>query len=155
MICYGKKADGASDTLAHQTDIIPFFWSFYMMLVRTVLGASAIHGIGIFAAEDIPAGTQIWESNLTLDIHIPEAQVSSLPPLAAEFVDIYAYPSLHKPGHMVLESDNGRFMNHTTTPNTNFSDRNKGFAKVGIKKGEEITCDYREFIEGFQGYEAA
>lgn len=126
-----------------------------MMLVRTTLGASAIHGIGIFADEDIPAGAAIWESNFVLDMHIPESEVSKLPPLAAEFVDIYAYPSLHKPGCMVLETDNGRFMNHTTTPNTNFSQKDKGYARVAIKKGEEITCDYREFIDGFAGYEAA
>lgn len=126
-----------------------------MMLVRTVLGASKIHGIGIFADEDIPAGTQIWVSNEVLDLHIPIDTVAALPPLAAEFVDIYAYPSIKKPGHLVLETDNGRFMNHTTSPNTDFKFPEKGFAKVAIRKGEEITSDYRDFIEGFEGYEAA
>lgn len=123
-----------------------------MLLVRTVLGQSSIHGIGIIADEDIAAGQQIWQSDLRLDMHIPESLLAELPPHVAEFIDTYAYPSREKPHHVVLEVDNGRFMNHTTTPNTDFTSPDKGFARVAIPKGTEITCDYREFIEGFVGY---
>lgn len=124
-----------------------------MLLVRTKLSNSSIHGIGIFADEDIPAGTQIWVHDDRFDRAIPESLRDEVPELTAEFIDIYCYPSQKYPGHYILETDNGRFMNHDENPNTDFNTPGKGFAKRLIKKGEEIICDYREFFEGFQGYE--
>ena len=126
-----------------------------MMLVRTVLGASSVHGIGIFAAEDIVAGQQIWVADERLDLYIEEASISALPQTAADFLRIYTYPSVLRPGYVELETDNGRFMNHSVAPNTDFKIPDRGFATRDISKGEELLCDYREFIEGFEGYEAA
>ena len=31
-----------------------------MMLIRNVVGPSAIHGTGIFAAQPVAAGTEVW-----------------------------------------------------------------------------------------------
>lgn len=124
-----------------------------MLLVPTQLSSSSIHGIGVFAAIDIPAGTQIWTMDERFDRVIPESLRDEVPALTAEFIDIYCYPSQAHPGHYILETDNGRFMNHSETPNTDFNTPGKGIAKRLIKKGEEILCDYREFFEGFQGYD--
>ena len=44
---------------------------------------------------------------------------------------------------VILDSDNGRFMNHSPTPNTDF--------RV-FDKGEELTCNYHEFEPTFSGY---
>ena len=65
-------------------------------------------------------------------------------------LDRYAYPSPDKPGFMVYEVDNGRFMNHSATPNTDFSQYGGATATSDIAVGEEITCDYGEFFEGFE-----
>jgi uncharacterized protein len=67
-----------------------------------------------------------------------------------ELIDRYAYPSPDKPGYLVYEVDNGRFMNHSDTPNTDFSVYGGGTATRDIARGEEITCNYHEFYEGFE-----
>ena len=46
---------------------------------------------------------------------------------------------------LVLESDEGRFMNHSPSPNTDFAGMNEGYALVDIPAGTEITCNYAEF----------
>jgi SET domain-containing protein len=59
---------------------------------------------------------------------------------------------LERPGVVVLDSDNGRFMNHSLAPNTDFRIFDKGFALFDIAQGEEITCNYHEFIPTFTGF---
>ena len=39
-----------------------------MLLVRTYLDRSAIHGIGLFAAERIPKGTVLWRLEPSIDL---------------------------------------------------------------------------------------
>ena len=48
---------------------------------------------------------------------------------------------------MLLEIDNARYMNHSKTPNTDFSDPEIGLAIKDIAVGEEITTDYGEYME--------
>jgi hypothetical protein len=48
------------------------------------------------------------------------------------------------PGVVCLESDHGKFMNHSLTPNTDFSVFDKGYALTDIAQGDEITCNYHE-----------
>lgn len=59
------------------------------------------------------------------------------------------YPHMTRQGFTVLEFDNGRFMNHSPAPNTDFRDPETGWAVRDIAAGEEITCDYGEFDPGF------
>lgn len=66
-----------------------------------------------------------------------------------EFAARYGYPHMTKPHITVIEFDNGRFMNHCTAPNTDFTDTEKGWAIRDIAAGEEITCDYAQFDPGF------
>ena len=53
---------------------------------------------------------------------------------------------------VVLDSDNGRFMNHSLGPNTDFRIFDRGFALFDIAQGEEITCNYHEFDPTFAGF---
>lgn len=116
-----------------------------MLLVRTYLAPSSIEGLGIFAAEDIRAGTRIWQSDPDFDVHISMARYEAAPPQLRELLDRYAYPAPDRPGFLIFESDNGRFMNHSRQPNTDFSTIGIGWALRDIAAGEEITCDYEEF----------
>jgi hypothetical protein len=61
----------------------------------------------------------------------------------------YGYPYPHDPRLTIIELDNGRFMNHSTAPNTRFSDPDEGFTRVGIAAHQELTCDYSEFDPSF------
>lgn len=121
-----------------------------MLLVSTYVAASAIEGVGVFAAVPIPAGTLIWRLEPSFDRLVPMADYHAAPPHLRELLDRYAYPSPDRPGFMVYEVDNGRFMNHAADPNTDFSVHGGGTATRAIAAGEEITCDYGEFHDSFE-----
>ena len=53
-----------------------------MLLVRTRLGPSTIHGIGVFADEDIPRGTIVWSFNPLIDKALTDEEIEGLPALA-------------------------------------------------------------------------
>lgn len=118
-----------------------------MMLVPTYVKGSAIHGVGVFAAEPIAAGTLIWEMNELFDRRILATAIDTLPPMAQQTIRTYGYPSKAYPGEWILEYDNGRFMNHSSTPNTDFSGDFKGYAITDIAAGEELTSDYAEWLD--------
>ncbi len=88
-----------------------------MMLVKTRVAPSAIEGLGLFADQDIPAGTPVWRFWPGLDQLVEPGFIAALPPLLREFCLRYGY--LHtRTGLYVLCGDDARYMNHSTTPNT-------------------------------------
>ena len=112
-----------------------------MMLVNTFVAASKIEGVGIFTAEPISKGTVVWSFDPMFDRLIPVADYESARPLVRTFLDKYSYPWSAKPGFLVFETDNGRFMNHSETPNLDFSELGGGKALRDIAVGEELTCN--------------
>lgn len=120
-----------------------------MMTVETYVGPSAIEGVGIFAAAPIASGTAIWELSDDLDLLLTREQLARLPELQRTFIERYGYPHMNQPQLTVLEFDNGRFMNHSAAPNTDFTRPDVGFAIRDIAAGEELTCDYSEFDPTF------
>lgn len=123
-----------------------------MLLIATYLAPSSIEGLGVFAGEDVPRGSLLWALNPKFDIFIHESEIAALPPHMQIFVARYSYPHLDRPGYVVVDADNGRFMNHSLTPNTDFRVFDKGYALVDIVQGDEITCNYHEFDPGFVGF---
>ena len=65
-----------------------------------------------------------------------------------EFLDRYGYLSAPESDMLVLDFDEGRFMNHSDTPNTDFTRPDVGLALEDIPAGTEITCDYACFTWG-------
>ena len=121
-----------------------------MMLVPTYVAPSAIEGVGVFAAEPIAEGTLIWQLAPALDRLIRKSDIHGLPPLFQQFVERYSYPYPHDPEQLIIELDNGRFMNHSDRPNTIFSDPDCGYTIRAIAAGEELTCNYAEFDPSFE-----
>ncbi|HEY0626901.1 MAG TPA: SET domain-containing protein [Allosphingosinicella sp.] len=121
-----------------------------MMLIPTYVAPSKIEGVGVFAAEDVSEGAQIWELAPSLDRLIHKDEVAGLPPPLQDFVERYSYPYPHDPDQLIVEIDNGRFMNHSEHPNTRFDDPDAGFTRRAIKAGEELTCNYAEFDPTFE-----
>lgn len=121
-----------------------------MMLVPTYVAPSPIEGIGVFAVEPIAAGTLIWQLAPGLDRLIRGEEIAGLPPLFQTFVERYGYPYPHDPSQLIVELDNGRFMNHADRPNTVFSDPDAGFTLAAVAAGEELTCNYAEFDPSFE-----
>ena len=120
-----------------------------MMTVPTYVGPSPIEGVGIFATAPIAAGTAIWELSDDLDLLLTREQLARLPDLQRGFIERYGYPHMSQPQLTVLEFDNGRFMNHSPAPNTDFTRPEVGYAIRDIAAGEELTCDYGEFDPSF------
>ena len=116
-----------------------------MLLVKTCVRQSPLHGLGLFAEEDIPAGTILWRFEPLLDRVIRESELWLLPEQVARFIDVYSehFPDL---GVLVLSGDNDRYTNHSDTPNTEVILPNGPEAQVRAAKdiaaGDEITCDY-------------
>jgi uncharacterized protein len=115
-----------------------------MMLVRCYIGRSAIEGLGVFAAEPIPAGTEVWRFTLGFDVLIAKERLATAPTPTREYFAHYAYEIASHPGHMALDCDDGRFMNHSDTPNLDFSVPGVATALRNIMPHEEITCDYNQ-----------
>ena len=118
-----------------------------MILVKTKIGPSKIHGMGLFASQFIPKGTMIWKFVPNLDIKISKARFKKLPILAKKTIIFYGY-SNNKMGKYFLDFDNGRFVNHSYNPNmidADYSDDTPLFAARNIKKNEELTCDYSKY----------
>jgi uncharacterized protein len=118
-----------------------------MLLVKTYLAPSRIHGIGLFAAERIARGTILWRLHPALDIELTEAQVEALAGPAQEQVRKYTYCD-HVRGTYVLCGDDARFFNHSDEPNCHDhpdAEGGKTVAARDIEAGEELTSDYASF----------
>mgnify|MGYP000255157863 CR=1 FL=1 len=109
-----------------------------MLLVRTKLGISKIHGIGLFADEFIRQGTIIFKED-DFTKKITKEEVEFLPPTQRNFIKTYSY---FRDGFYRLSL----FMNHSDTPNTIDID-DLTIANYDINIGEEITCNYKNIDE--------
>ena len=127
-----------------------------MMTVRCYLAPSGIVGLGVLCRDPIARGDVVWRPDPIargdvvwrpdplLDLRIPVERVPDYPPHVQEFIDRYAYADQSDPRLLVLETDEGRFMNHSPTPNLDFRGP-VGLALVDIPPGTELTCDYADF----------
>jgi len=125
-----------------------------MLRVRTRIGPSAIHGIGLFAEQEIPRGTLIWEFLPTFDVTFDRAAFERLPAETQRNVDKYAFLDREQ-NVFVLCGDDARFMNHSTEPNTWEVSESCTLASRDIAAGEEITCDYAAMGPGPLGEDVA
>jgi len=123
-----------------------------MLLISTYLAQSSIEGIGVFAAEPVARGRLMWSLNTKFDVFVHPYEMEGPPPHMQDFIARYSYPHLEMPGVVIVDSDNGRFMNHSLSPNTDFRIFDKGYALVDIAAGDELTCNYHEFDPGFRGF---
>jgi SET domain-containing protein len=123
-----------------------------MLMVSTYLAPSAIEGLGVFAGESIKREHLLWSLNSQFDVFVKQSEIEELPPHMQDYLARYCYPHLEMPGLIVLDGDNGRYMNHSLAPNTDFRIFDKGYALVDIGQGDELTCNYHEFDPTFTGF---
>ena len=114
-----------------------------MLTVKTYLATSEIHGMGLFAAEDILKGTIMWVHNPILDHKIVKSSITD--PVTIEYLETYAYTD-----HLGLWNigiGNDHFTNHSLDPNQGWleEDKETSIALRDIKRGEEITENYDNF----------
>jgi SET domain-containing protein len=117
-----------------------------MLLVKTKLNTSNIHGVGLFADEDIKKGTYIWEWHDGLDMKLSVESYNNLPENLKSFFSMYAWK---EDNSYFLSIDNERFINHAENANCTCFGSQTIIAEVDIQKGEELTINYKEFDDDF------
>jgi SET domain-containing protein len=119
-----------------------------MMMVETELQPSPIHGSGVFLLQPVPKGGLIWRFDSRIDrVYTPD-EVASLPAHVQAFLTTYC--TWHEGvGLYVLCGDNGRYFNHSETPNTvsNGISFGEDHAVRDLAIGEELTSDYRTICD--------
>ena len=120
-----------------------------MLRVKTFLDRSSTHGIGIFAGEDIPRGTLIWEFHPQVDLVYDPDQWRELRNSVASqsfaALERYCYK---ENGRYCLCLDNAQFMNHcAATYNVENVSAHKMVAKADIRQGEELLCNYFDYSD--------
>ncbi|HUJ85308.1 MAG TPA: SET domain-containing protein [Burkholderiales bacterium] len=116
-----------------------------MLQVRARLGPSPIHGLGVFAAEPIARGAEVWRFTPGFDLELDPALVGRQPERLREWLLVYGYldPRLER---FILCCDDARFINHSAAPNLrpDFGREPHGvdLALRDIAPGEELTVDY-------------
>lgn len=115
-----------------------------MLLVRTIILPSSIHGIGLFADQFIPAQTVIWHFDPKFDVGYTDQEFQNLSPAAQLHTRKYSYFSAEM-NLWILCGDDARFMNHSDHPNTFEEPGIRTIALHDIHPGEELLCDYNQF----------
>ena len=116
-----------------------------MLLIKTKVLKSQIHGYGLFADEFIPKGTRVWKFTPGFDIELDETQFAKLPEKNRNFVEHFGYLDF-RIGKYIMAADDACFMNHSAEPNISSDislDRyGIDIATRDIQRDEEITIDY-------------
>ena len=119
-----------------------------MMLIKTRVAPSPIHGMGLFTTEVVPRGTPIWRFLPGFDHDFSPEQFAALPSLAREHTRWFCFVS-KEDGHVILSGDHACFINHSPDPNTgappNAAVPVTTVALRDIAVGEEITCNYYSY----------
>jgi SET domain-containing protein len=126
-----------------------------MLLIRTTVAPSTIHGLGLFAAEPITKGAAIWRFSPGLDLEISPADFEKFTRYEQDIILFYGFNS-RKTGKYHLSFDDVRFMNHADPGNVTV-DEGRGteddvefvlVAARDIAVGDELTQNYYEFDDG-------
>jgi uncharacterized protein len=112
-----------------------------MLVVRTYVAASGIHGAGVFLAEPVKSGQVVWRFDPIIDVEITEDQLASLPDGARETAMMHAF--LNHDGRMILSRDNAVFFNHSEHPTT-LNDGDVNIAARDLPVDTELSEDYRQ-----------
>lgn len=113
------------------------------------IGPSRTHGVGVRAIRDIPAGTLVFHGESERVAWVSRAAVRRLPKAIRALYEDFGMVSGDRIG--VPPSLNrlsvGWYVNHSDRPNVAAGDDGRFRALRRIRKGEELTADYRTFVD--------
>jgi SET domain-containing protein len=113
------------------------------------IGRSRVHGVGVVAIRDIPKGTAVFRGEDERVVWVPQAIVRRLAkPLRQLYAD---FAMLWGDRYGVPRTLNmlsvGWYLNHSSRPNVEADEWGRFHALRRIRKGEELTADYRTFSD--------
>jgi SET domain-containing protein len=123
-----------------------------MLLIKATPKQSTIHGIGLFADQDVSKGTVIWKFSPKLDLEVSPEDFEKLSQYEKDFINFYGFRS-RKTDNYHLSFDNVRFINHSKEGNVTIDVSVDDveyplIASKDIKTGDELLQNYFEFDEG-------
>lgn len=115
-------------------------------IVNTYLAPSQIHGVGVFALRDIKKGEKMYQNTIPSIFDVPYSKFRLLQKhvrdTLKQFFPYKIFDKRNEPQTFWYPVNSMQaYMNHSDTPNY---DPVKDVALKNIKKGEEITENYRE-----------
>ena len=118
---------------------------------------SLVHGIGVFALQDIPKGCrEIFSRNVGEWIKLPIAEVEALPEHSRNLVETYCLfdnEHYYVPDYGFKVMDLVNYLNHSSEPNiVSINDGVEFEALRDIKAGEELFVDYHYLASGLEEY---
>ena len=127
----------------------------FMLLVKTTVKPSKIHGLGLFALQFIPKGCEIWKFTSGFDQKFSREQILKFPKLLQIYLCKYAWRS-QKSKLYILAVDDAKYFNHSEEPNclSEYRTNEEEVVTVGIRDiqiGEEITDNYSSFADKING----
>lgn len=120
-----------------------------MLLVRTKVLPSKIHGLGLFADQLIPKNTLIWKFLPSFDQRFTPEQIKSFPAIVQEYLATYSSFRRESELHLLC-GDNCNWMNHSDNPNCQSKyEANEPemptYALRDIEPGEELIENYSDY----------
>jgi SET domain-containing protein len=120
-----------------------------MLLVKTKIKESEVHGIGLFADQFISKGTEIWRFTQGFDQKFTREQILGFPDLLQIYIYKYCWRS-KKSKLYCFSADNGKYFNHSKNQNvlSEYRHNEEEVVTIAIKDieiGEEILDDYSSF----------
>ncbi|HEY6195597.1 MAG TPA: SET domain-containing protein [Candidatus Eisenbacteria bacterium] len=113
------------------------------------IGYSRNHGVGVRAIRDVPAGTYVFRGESERVVWVSRATVRRLPAAIRQLYEDFGMVSGDRIG--VPPSLNmlsvGWYLNHSDRPNVEADENGRFRTLRRIRKGEELTADYRTFTD--------
>lgn len=115
-----------------------------MLMIKTYLAPSEIHGIGLFAGEDVAKEHVIWKFNPLLDHILTKRKLlnfcKDIPKIGLDHIFCSTYK---RNGKYFYITDNARFINHSEENyNVIMIDDYTEIARTEIAKDEELLENY-------------
>lgn len=117
-----------------------------MLTVKHKIGNSFIAGLGLIADEDIPKDFIVWKNFTDSELIITISDYDKMSEYMQDTFQRFGYRD-KTTDEWKLPLDNSRFMNHSEEPNLVQDKDGNSVASKNIIKGEELCCNYREFVD--------
>lgn len=152
MIKIQNEQLGSLDPVYYCRMSHPPFLQSLLQQTWVMLRPSSLHGIGVFAIRDIPAGCREMFSPEPGEWHtVPRTEVDALPSFMRDLVEnycLYDETNYFIPAGGFRQMDLSLFLNHSDQPNLRSVDEGAYFETLRpISAGEELLIDYGTLVE--------
>lgn len=113
------------------------------------IGPSRIHGVGVRAIREIPAGTRVFQGESERVAWVSRAGVRRLPKAIRALYEDFGMVDGDQIGvpPTLNRLSVGWYVNHSDRPNLAAGEDGRFRALRRIRPGEELTADYRTFVD--------